>query len=195
MIHSEVFAKTADRNTNALWGLHVTGLQLASDAGARLTAIALSNTWGGGGTAMPADNYYRFKDFYVSGGYARAGERPDHWVLTLAPGGSSTPSAGTSVELVAQLVDGNNNPVDVFGQSLQPSLHVTGSGTLTRHADPAGNPYVAENHGRVLIRVNVASGAASGQDIAVSLDDYAKQNNGSVNGFHRSSNTLHLTVR
>ena len=45
------------------------------------------------------------------------------------------------------------------------------------------------------MRVNVSAAATTGQDIAVSLDDYAKTNNGTVTGYHRSSNTLHLTVK
>lgn len=132
-LNSVAYPKLRMDNPNTVEGLIGTGLRVAMEGGPRATSFSFNNTWGGGGTPLPCLNYYRFKDFYLSGGYARPGEEPTSWTISKAAEETSTPAAGSTVELYGQLFDGNGDRIAVFGPTLQPTLHVTGPATVRRH--------------------------------------------------------------
>ena len=164
-------------------------IRSAFDGMARFTGIVLTNVWGGGGTAIPADNYYRFKDIYVSGGFARAGEKPSEWRFTVHEG--YTPTAGSDVHITAQLVDGNGNPVDICG--LQPKFTVTGGATWD-YWNGAGvyAPYTGCEHGRQLFTLHTSQ--TPGTQHVVTVEDYATVNNGQ-NGDRRVGVSQPIIVR
>jgi hypothetical protein len=166
------------------------GIKVAYDGTQRFTGLELTNVWGGGGTAIAADNYYRFKDIYVSGGFARAGERPDHWIITAHEG--SSVSAGSDVHLTAQLVDANGNSVDVCG--LQPSFSVTGGATWD-YWDGSGvySPTSTKcEHGRQGYTLHTSK--VVGTQHVITVDDYATVNN-TAKGDHRIGVSAAITVR
>lgn len=173
-------------------GLHGKGIGFSYDGVPRFTDINVTNTWGGGGTPIPADNYYRFKDFYISGGYARAGEQPDHWVLSVDTGGTATPAPGTAIPVKAQLFDANNVPVDIFNTNPS-TVNVTGPATW-RYRGSVLPGYTDAEHGVQLFWVDVNSDAAPGQIVSISVSDFAKTMNGTVNGNQSISNTINLAV-
>ena len=173
----------------AVNGLIGGGIKPAYDGTLRFTGLEITNVWGGGGTVITGvDNYYRFKDVYVSGGFARPGERPDHWVITAQEGTSVT--AGSDVHLVAQLVDANGNPVDVCG--LQPKLTVTGGATWD-YWNGAGlfDNYTACEHGRQLYTLHTSR--TVGTQHVVTVEDYGTVNNGAAGD--RRAGTLTISVR
>jgi hypothetical protein len=150
-----------------------TGIKATYDGTLRATGIELTNVWGGGGTPIAADNYYRFKDFYVSGGFARPGERPSRWVITAHEG--TTVAAGSDVHLTAQLVDENGNSVDICG--LQPKFSVTG-GAKWEYWNGVGvyEQYAGCERGRQLFTLHTAR--AAGTRHVITVEDAATVNNG-----------------
>jgi len=164
-----------------------TGIKNLYDGTARVTGIELSNVWGGGGTSISVDNYYRFKDIYVSGGFARNGERPDHWKITLLEG--SNPAAGSDLHVVAQLVDSNGNPVDIFAGYLPVSINITGGATWD--ASATASPYTELEHGQLYYTVHTSK--VPGTVHVITVDDYGTVNNGNK-GDHRVG-TATITVR
>ena len=170
-------------------GLSGTGIKQLYDGMARYTGLELTNVWGGGGTAIPADNWYRYKDIYVSGGYARPGERPDHWNLTVHEG--YNPPAGSDVHITAQLVDGNSNPVDIC--FLKPNLTVTGGATW-EYWNGAGvyAAYAGCEHGRQLFTIHTS--ARPGTRHVVSVEDYATIKNG-AKGDRRTGTSQPIITR
>lgn len=66
------------------------------------------NTDGGGGMLPTVDKIVDFAYIVVSGGYARAGEQPDHWELSID---TPTGAVGRTVRATATLVDANGNVV------------------------------------------------------------------------------------
>ena len=169
-------------------GLRGTGIKQVYDGVARFTDVTLTNTWGGGGMPISADNYYRFKDIYISGGFARPGERPDRWVLTPVEG--RNPRAGTDVHIIAQLVDENGRPVDIYNPA--PSFQVTGGATWSYwNGAPVYAAYVGGEHGQQLFTLH--AGSTPGTVHVVTVDDYATVNNG-ARGDHRVGRAA-ITVR
>jgi hypothetical protein len=162
------------------------GIKVVYDGTQRVTGIELTNVWGGGGTVLSADNWYRFKDIYISGGFARAGEQPAQWVLT--PQEGTSVAAGTDVHVTAQLVDANGNSVDVCG--LQPTIALTNGATWTYWGDPALGQTFCE-HGRQGFAIKTASSA--GVSHIVTVTDYGTVNNGQRGD--RRTGTLTITTK
>jgi hypothetical protein len=176
----------------AVNGLVGTGIKPSYDGLLRYTGLELTNVWGGGGTAIAADNWYRFKDIYVSGGFARAGERPDHWVLTAHEGASV--AGGTDVHITAQLVDANGGSVDVCG--LQPKFAVTGGATWDYwNGDLNGTQlypnYTGCERGRQLFTLHTSR--TVGTQHIITVEDFGTVNNGAAGD--RRAGTLTVTTR
>src|SRR4051812_21691564 len=72
----------------------------------RMTGLEINNVYGGGGSIPPIDQKIYFDEIYSSGGYARPGEQPDHFMLTSQEGQMPTP--GSTIHIVAQWQDANN---------------------------------------------------------------------------------------
>lgn len=178
---------------NALFvdGMIGTNIKLQYDGTLRFTGIEFTNVWGGGGTVISGvDNYYRYKNIYVSQGPARANEMPTHWNIT-AVGGVTTIPRGGSVDVTAQLLDGNNNSVDVFNPN-PTSVSLGGFGTWALR--PGTPPdYVEGEHGNQLYRLTANSDAPIGSTLTFSVSDHGIINN-NQNGPERNSNVLTLTV-
>lgn len=169
-------------------GLVGNGIKALYDYTLRITGIELTNVWGGGGTEIRnVDNYYRFKDFYVSGGFARTGERPDHWVLTSREGISVT--VGSDVHITAQLVDMNGNPVEICG--LQPTLTITNGATWEYWGATATDANLTCEHGRQFFTVHTSR--STNIQHVITATDFSMINNGQ-NGEARTG-TLVVTTK
>lgn len=102
-----------DKSAPASADLEKTGFQLTSTGPESLTGYghrgfsvyAVANTFGGGGVIPPYPVTFDVAYFRASGGYARAGEQPDHWDLSVS---DSTPNVGDTVRVTAVLKDANN---------------------------------------------------------------------------------------
>lgn len=156
------------------------GIKQLYDGMARLTGVELTNVWGGGGTEIACDQTYRYKNVYISGGFARTGERPNRWVLTSLDG--TTVAAGSDVRLVAQLVDENGNSVDIFNPN--PSNVVVTNGGTWDYRGGTGPNYTEAEYGRQLYTLHMP--ATHGTTVRFTVSDAEVFNNFQSTGITRT---------
>lgn len=161
---------------------------LHSNYGPRgFTIFSLDNTYGGGGAMPDRDNIIDIGYLWVSGGYARDGEQPDHWHLTVD---NSTPSVGDTVVVTGQLVDANGDDIhgvpgpgtgdfDDANPNADIQFSVDNSATYTGHSGVWGNPDTA---GQIAINVHVVSAGVT----TIQFRDIARALNGQRFGSWRT---------